>query len=81
MPIRFRQVSLSERFHLFVYLFVCILALSRPQSLTDRHQTPCPNWKWSADEVIQFWTQKVKGQGQGRRKGQKHVFGHISASS
>ena len=32
-------------------------------------------------ELIKFWARKVKGQGQGRRKGQKRVFRHISASS
>ena len=32
-------------------------------------------------EMIKFWVRKVKGQGQGRRKGQKRVFRHISASS
>ena len=31
--------------------------------------------------VIKFWWPKVKGQGRGRQKGQKHIFGHISASS
>ena len=32
-------------------------------------------------ELINFWAKKVKGQGQGHEKGQKHIFSHISGLS
>ena len=67
--------------YLFIYLCVCLLATLRKNYWTDFAQTfreysTCPIVK-----MINFWVQKVKGQGQGRRKGQKRIFGHISASS
>ena len=65
----------------FVCLFVCMWALSLPQSSTNHHQAPPTNWKWSADEVIQFRTQKVKGQGQGHQNVEKHIFHHNSANT
>ena len=62
-------------------LCVCVLATLRKNYWADFAQTFRICSLGQQVETINFWAQKVKGQGQGRRKGQKRIFGHISASS
>ena len=66
---------------LSIYLFICVLATLRKNYWTDFAQTFREYSLGHIVKMINFWARKVKGQGQGRRKGQKHIFGHILASS
>ena len=66
---------------MFVCSYVCMLTLSQPQFYTDLLQTIGAYRKWSTVEVIQFWKQKVKGQGQGHQNMKKHIFCNSSATT
>ena len=74
--LRFRQVCWSVGLSICpsVCLSVCLFALYRPQFSSDFLQISWEHATRLSDETALFWSPKVKGQGQGHRKGQnRHV--------
>ncbi|MEL6954995.1 MAG: hypothetical protein AAGM12_16810, partial [Pseudomonadota bacterium] len=74
---RFRKCRSEERFH----LSVCLLSAPRPQFSSYRTHFSSVVMNVKKLNRINFWDQKVKGQGQRSPKGQKHFFRQISQVS
>ncbi|MEL6542944.1 MAG: hypothetical protein AAFQ34_16295, partial [Pseudomonadota bacterium] len=65
----------------FVCLSVCLLSAPRPQFSSYRTHFSSVVMNVKKLVRINFWDQKVKGQGQRSPKGQKHFFRQISQVS
>ena len=59
---------------MFLCLYVCLLALYRPQISTKLARITCLNYISVMLQLIRFWKVKFKGQGQGRQNFKNHIL-------